>query len=116
LGPQHGWPANDQIASSSGIQTRVPVDGLLGSKPPRSDYFPFADNPATYDLQEEGLGSANVPGLPRLAEARFFGSSPISRIVFEDRECPVKVSLEAFSPFQPLDAEASGFTVRRAEL
>jgi non-lysosomal glucosylceramidase len=61
-----------------------------------------------YDLQEEGLGSANVPGLPRLAEAHFHGSFPISRIEFEDRDCPVKVSLEAFSPFQPIDAEASG--------
>ena len=61
-----------------------------------------------YDLQQEGLGSENVPGLPRLAEAHFFGSFPISRIEFEDRDCPVKVSLEAFSPFQPNDAEASG--------
>jgi len=61
-----------------------------------------------YDLQQEGLGSANVPGLPRLVEAYFHGSFPISRIEFEDRDCPVKVSLEAFSPFQPNDAEASG--------
>jgi uncharacterized protein (DUF608 family) len=61
-----------------------------------------------YDLQQEGLGSANVPGLPRLAEAHFSGSFPISRIEFEDRVCPVRVSLEAFSPFQPNDAEASG--------
>ena len=61
-----------------------------------------------YDLQEQGLGSANVPGLPRLAEAKFFGSFPLSRIDFEDADCPVKVSLEAFSPFQPLDADASG--------
>jgi non-lysosomal glucosylceramidase len=61
-----------------------------------------------YDLQSEGLGFANVPGLPRLAEARFLGSFPLSRIEFEDAECPVKVALEAFSPFQPLDADASG--------
>jgi uncharacterized protein (DUF608 family) len=61
-----------------------------------------------YDLQQEGLGSDNVPGLPRLAEAHFFGSFPISRIEFEDGNCPVRVSLEAFSPFQPNDAEASG--------
>ena len=61
-----------------------------------------------YDLHEQGLGLANVPGLPRLAEAKFFGSFPISRIEFEDRECPVNVGLEAFSPFQPLDADASG--------
>ncbi len=61
-----------------------------------------------YDLQQEGLGSANVPGLPRLDEAVFLGSFPISRIEFIDSHCPVKVALDAFSPFQPLDADASG--------
>lgn len=61
-----------------------------------------------YDLHEEGLGSANAPGLPRLAEAKFFGSFPVSRIEFEDPDCPVRVALDAFSPFQPLDADASG--------
>jgi non-lysosomal glucosylceramidase len=61
-----------------------------------------------YDLYSEGLGFANAPGLPRLAEARFSGSFPISQIEFEDRECPVHVKLDAFSPFQPLDADASG--------
>jgi len=61
-----------------------------------------------YDLDANGFGSGGVPGLPRLAEAKFFGSFPISRIEFEDSDCPVEVSLEAFSPFQPLDADASG--------
>jgi non-lysosomal glucosylceramidase len=61
-----------------------------------------------YDLHQEGLGSANAPGLPRLAEAKFFGSFPLSRIEFEDPDCPVNVTLEAFSPFYPLDADDSG--------
>ena len=61
-----------------------------------------------YDLGQQGLGLASVPGLPRLAEARFIGSFPTSRIEFEDRDCPVNIALEAFSPFQPLDADASG--------
>jgi len=61
-----------------------------------------------YDLHQEGLGSANAPGLPRLSEAKFFGSFPVSRIDFEDADCPVHVVLDAFSPFQPLDADASG--------
>lgn len=54
-----------------------------------------------YDRQMDGLGSANVAGLPRLAEAKFLGSFSISRVEFEDHECPVNVALEAFSPFQP---------------
>jgi non-lysosomal glucosylceramidase len=61
-----------------------------------------------YDLHQEGLGAANVPGLPRFAEAKFFGSFPTSKIEFEEPTCPVKVVLDAFSPFQPLDASASG--------
>jgi uncharacterized protein (DUF608 family) len=61
-----------------------------------------------YDLQQEGLGFANVPGLPRLAEAKFSAAFPFSRIDFEDPDCPVNVSLQAFSPFFPLDADASG--------
>ena len=61
-----------------------------------------------YDLQQEGLGFANVPGLPRLDEAVFFGSFPTARVEFVDQHCPVTVALDVFSPFQPLDADASG--------
>lgn len=58
-----------------------------------------------------GLGSANVPGLPRLAACTFTGEYPLARIDFQDRELPVKVRLEAFTPFIPLDAEESGLPV-----
>jgi non-lysosomal glucosylceramidase len=60
---------------------------------------------------EQGLGSDNVPGLPRLRKARFTGEYPLARIDFEDRALPVDVSLEAFSPFIPHDAEDSGLPV-----
>src|ERR1035438_9463808 len=46
-----------------------------------------------------GLGSANVPGLPRFDSARFIGEFPLARIEFGSRAVPVKVALEAFSPF-----------------
>lgn len=61
-----------------------------------------------YDLTQEGLGFANVPGLPRLNEATFLGSFPTARVEFEDVQCPVNVALDVFSPFQPVDADASG--------
>jgi non-lysosomal glucosylceramidase len=61
-----------------------------------------------YDVRMDGLSSANAPGLPRLAEAKFLGSFPISRVEFEDAECRVNVTLEAFSPFEPIDADAAG--------
>ena len=58
-----------------------------------------------------GLGSANMPGMPRLASATFTGEFPLARIDFEDDDLPVRVSLEAFTPFIPLDAEESGLPV-----
>ena len=61
-----------------------------------------------YDLHAEGLGSANVPGLPRLAEATFLGSFPLAKIEFHDNTLPVRISLEAFTSFQPVDADLSG--------
>ncbi|HEU0141889.1 MAG TPA: GH116 family glycosyl-hydrolase, partial [Bryobacteraceae bacterium] len=55
-----------------------------------------------------GLGTANVPGLPRLESAVFTGEYPLARVDFRDRKLPVRVSLEAFSPFFPLDPDESG--------
>ena len=58
-----------------------------------------------------GLGSANVPGLPRLESATFTGEYPLAHIDFVEPRLPVKVSLDAFSPFIPLDADSSGLPV-----
>ncbi len=60
---------------------------------------------------ESGLGAKNVPGLPRLAGAKFTGAYPFAQIKFEDQKLPVEVSLDAFNPLVPLDTEASGFPV-----
>jgi non-lysosomal glucosylceramidase len=60
---------------------------------------------------QDGLGSQNAPGLSRLEGARFTGEYPLARIDFEDRALPVKVSLDAFTPFIPHDADASGLPV-----
>jgi hypothetical protein len=59
----------------------------------------------------DGLGSDNVPGLSRLAAAKFTGEFPRAHIDFDDSKLPVKVSLDAFSPFIPHDAEESGLPV-----
>ncbi|MBI5281136.1 MAG: hypothetical protein HY858_05585 [Candidatus Solibacter usitatus] len=60
---------------------------------------------------QNGLGSNNAPGLPRLDSAVFTGAFPIAQIDFRDRRLPVKLSLEAFTPFFPLDADSSGLPV-----
>jgi non-lysosomal glucosylceramidase len=58
-----------------------------------------------------GLGPANAPGLSRLARATFTGEFPLAHIAFQDSRLPVRVSLDAFSPFIPLDPDSSGFPV-----
>src|SRR4051812_47555506 len=55
-----------------------------------------------------GLGARNAPGLTRLAGATFTGEFPLARIDFGDSTLPVKVSLEAFSPFIPHEPDESG--------
>ena len=58
-----------------------------------------------------GLGPANAPGLSRLARATFTGEFPVARIAFQDARLPIRVALEAFSPFIPLDPDSSGLPV-----
>jgi non-lysosomal glucosylceramidase len=60
---------------------------------------------------ESGLGSDNVPGLSRLESAKFTGEYPLAHINFQDRRLPVKVELDAFSPFIPHDPDDSGLPV-----
>ncbi len=61
-----------------------------------------------YSHGPDDLGSDNVPGLPRLEDCTFTGEYPLARVEFEDRDLPVHVALEAFTPFIPLDADESG--------
>ena len=60
---------------------------------------------------QSGLGPANAPGLSRLQGATFTGEFPLARIDFQDSRLPAHISLEAFSPFFPLDPESSGMPV-----
>ncbi|MBE7159531.1 MAG: twin-arginine translocation signal domain-containing protein, partial [Rhodospirillales bacterium] len=56
----------------------------------------------------DGLGSNNVPGLSRLQGATFSGEFPRAHIDFHDDRLPVTISLDAGTPFVPLDADTSG--------
>jgi uncharacterized protein (DUF608 family) len=58
-----------------------------------------------------GLGTRNAPGLTRLSSATFTGEFPLARIDFADSTLPVRVSLEAFSPFIPHEPNESGLPV-----
>jgi uncharacterized protein (DUF608 family) len=56
----------------------------------------------------DGIKRTEVPGLPRMETARFFGEYPFARVEMTDGDLPLSVTLEAFNPFIPLDPEASG--------
>ncbi len=60
---------------------------------------------------QDGLGSDNAPGLSRLESATFTGEYPLAHIDFEDSALPVKVELDAFSPFIPHEPDDSGLPV-----
>lgn len=85
-------------------QTRVvqgpPTRGFVGG-PPRADF----------KGDGFGMSRAQGDGLPHFSEAVFTGKFPFAEVKFEHEGCPLAVSLEAFSPFIPLDAEASAMPV-----
>ena len=66
-----------------------------------------ARRPAPHDLSH-GYHPLSGAGLPRLAGARLRGEYPFATIEFEDPTLPVQVELEAYTPFVPLDPQASG--------
>lgn len=50
-----------------------------------------------------------VAGLPRMQQATFTNQFPIQSWAFQDEAIPLNISMEAFSPFVPLDVEASSY-------
>ena len=82
-----------------GVGERKPIARILEAR--------FA---TPYD-GSRGLGHMNLPGLPRLESCTFTGEYPVAKIAFQDSVVPVKLSMEAFSPFIPLEADDSGLPV-----
>jgi len=50
-------------------------------------------------------------GLPHFRKATFKGHFPFATVQFRDPDVPVRVTLEAFNPFVPLNADDSGIPV-----
>jgi uncharacterized protein (DUF608 family) len=57
---------------------------------------------------DAGYSFDDLAGLPRLAGATMHGEYPVVDIDFTDDVLPVQVSLHAFTPLVPLDADESG--------
>lgn len=60
---------------------------------------------------ENGLGWENAPGLTRLNGATFIGEYPLAHIDFDEPALPLRISLDAFSPFIPHEPDDSGLPV-----
>lgn len=58
-----------------------------------------------------GIDSMDIGGLPRMRESRMRAEYPLCHVSFVDRELPVQASLDAFTPFIPLDDEDSALPV-----
>lgn len=57
---------------------------------------------------DAGYGFDRLAGLNRLAGATLHGEYPVVDVDFHDDVLPVEVTLHAFTPLVPLDADASG--------
>ncbi len=63
------------------------------------------------DSREKSTGSLHSPAttFTGFKNVEFNGEYPIATINYNEKNCPVKVSSEVFSPFIPLDAKESAF-------
>jgi len=61
-----------------------------------------------YNLRFQGSRFFDVSGLPRFSSSTLKGEYPFVKINFSDEEIPLKVSMEAFTPLIPLNADDSG--------
>jgi len=57
---------------------------------------------------DQGYDAGKLAGLPRLAGSAMRGEYPLLRVELGDPVLGVEVALSAFTPFVPLDADASG--------
>jgi non-lysosomal glucosylceramidase len=54
-----------------------------------------------------GLSQEQFPGFSRFKEVNFTGEYPFANLEFKDTDVPLKIELEAYNPFIPLDVDNS---------
>ncbi len=59
-------------------------------------------------IHSHGFQPYSVAGLPHFRNAKFYGEYPLVRIDFNDPDIPLEISLIAYTPLIPLQAEDSG--------
>ncbi|MBQ6829579.1 MAG: hypothetical protein IJO59_00485 [Clostridia bacterium] len=63
---------------------------------------------ATYRGFGHGPANGTMAGLPHFETVTFESKFPFATLTFEDTGFPAKITMKAFNPFVPLDADASG--------
>ncbi len=70
------------------------------------------EGPIDFSLYEDASGSTAVNhGLPRFRQCRFAAAYPLGQILLTDPDMNVDVTLQAFNPLVPADAETSSIPV-----
>ena len=116
------WPSEGEVSCAIGRSSTGRTKAFLRhTRFPRSGSKRGMPKPITRVLEarilppyegQDGLGSNNSPGLSRIATAEFTAQYPLAHLRFKDPSLPVKIELDAFSPFIPHDPDASGCRLR----
>ena len=70
------------------------------------------EGPIDRSQYEDASGSNVVNhGLPRFRQCRFAAAYPLGQVLLADPDMPVDVTLQAFNPLTPADADTSGMPV-----
>jgi uncharacterized protein (DUF608 family) len=103
-----------EIFNHQGVGTQLPyaffaIRTQRGDDPPVARVLEAQRRPPFG--RSHGYFPGDVAGLPRLDDSELSVAYPFATVRFMDRTLPVRVEMEAFTPFIPLDADDSGIPV-----
>lgn len=96
-----GWGFSDAAFGLLHVKGATPVTKLVEGPVPPEKIF-------DQGVQSQGFRKGGHEGLPRFEEASFEGPFPIGTVTLTDPEVPLRVKLEGWNPFIPLDDVNSG--------
>ena len=84
---------------------------IYAREPGKAPVCRVLQGPALPPHGGDGMGAPhlNGEGFPHMDACRFRGEYPFAEIEFSSRALPIQVVLEAYNPFIPNDADASGY-------